>query len=84
MNHRDKEGYLTRAKSKENGKEIGVQRVTEESIADKEAQFCTLPWFYPLSLNFFYTFLKLYSDKIDKYHAYDIGHEDIIYVYVVK
>lgn len=43
MNHRDKEGYLTRAKSKENGKEIGVQRVTEESIADKEAQFCTLP-----------------------------------------
>ena len=40
---RDKEGYLIRAKSKENGKEIGVQRVTEESIADNEAQLCTLP-----------------------------------------
>ena len=63
---RDKEGYLIRAKSKENGKEIGVQRVTEESIADNEAQLCTLPWFCPLSLNFFYSFFKLYSDKIDK------------------
>lgn len=39
---RVKEVYLTRAKSKENGKEIGVQRVTEESTADNEAQLCSL------------------------------------------
>ena len=38
---RDKEVYLTRAKSKENGKEIGVQRVTEFT-ADSEAQLSTL------------------------------------------
>ena len=25
-------------------------------------------------------FFKLYSDKIDKYHAYGIGHEYLIYV----
>ena len=52
---RDKEVYLTRAKSKENGKEIGVQRVTEFT-ADSEAQLSTLLWFCPLSLNFFYSF----------------------------
>ena len=40
---RDKEGYLIRAKSKENGKEIGVQRVTEESRVGNEAPLCTLP-----------------------------------------
>ena len=38
---RDKEVYLTGAESKENGKEIGVQTVTE-STADNEAQLSTL------------------------------------------
>ena len=52
---RDKEGYLTRAKNKEKGKEIGVQRVTEELIVDNEAQLCTLLWLCPLSLTFFYS-----------------------------